>query len=355
MVNPNETESQDKLTTEQVCSTHGFSLSSLTGLMALAALLIALSAIPFYYALAHQNKDVLAKIELLKQEQKGQLEQNETKTDQIQQEQQTLQNKLDNLNQELQGAMKQRFYQNQDWLLLKTRYYLELAQIHRHWSTHFETVISLLQEADTLLKPLHTPKIFEIRQAIAKEIALLNSIPPVDIAGLLTQLDAAQVLVEDLSFSPLKQEPTEITQRTAPSSPWKASWEKSLHVLKKLLVIRREKEVTNQLMSPLFESLVKENIRLNLQEVQWSILNNNPMLYQLALQQANKNLLRTFPVPSKNTTALLNKLQALQQTKITQEKPKLNLALPLLNQLIEDNRLLLGEPSYQNKQGESLP
>ena len=47
-------------------------------------------------------------------------------------------------------------------------------------------------------------------------------------------------------------------------------------------------------MSPLYESILKESIRLNLQEAQWAILNNNPAVYQLALKQAITNLKRTF-------------------------------------------------------------
>ena len=119
----------------------------------------------------------------VKQNQIDSQKQIETKTNSMQQSQNALQSKLDNLNKQLQIAMNQRLYQNQDWLLLKARYYLELAQMNTHWSDNYNAAISLLQQADKLLEQLSSPKIFDVRQAIAKEISQLKAIPTVDIAA----------------------------------------------------------------------------------------------------------------------------------------------------------------------------
>ncbi len=327
--------------------------------IAVMATAIALYATQFNYKLqeklANKNTQLKAEIAQLTRAQTNSQEQVETKTNEIKQTQDALQSKLDHLNKQLQTAMAQKLYQNQDWLLLKARYYLELAQINAHWSDHFNAAISLLQQADKLLDQLSSPQIFAIRQAIAKEIAQLKAIPAVDVAGLLSQLDAAQISVSNLTIqAPIDEvgSTAEIeTPKTAHPSAWQTHLQDSVNLLEKMVVIRRDDEKIKPLMSPLYESILRESIRMNLQEAQWAIINNNPVVYQLALKQAILNLKRTFNQSSQNTVALLKQLNDLQEIKITRERPVIELALPLLNQMI-DNKQLLVNPTDNGGKGE---
>jgi uroporphyrin-3 C-methyltransferase len=297
-----------------------------------------------------QNKHLVLELKQLRQEQDNLKEQNTSNTTQMQQSQNNVQKKIEALNKQLETAMSQQLYQNQDWLLLKARYYIELAQINTHWSDNYNATITLLQQADKLLAQLNAPKVFEIRQALAKEMAQLKASPTLDIAGLLSELDAAQISVSALTIQlPMdtNQSVTEI-KNTSPAnlSSWHARFQESINLLEKLVVIRRHDEEIKPLLSPLFESILRESIRLNLQEAQWAILNNNPQVYQLALKQAIINLTRTFNKKNQDVTALLHQLNELQQTKLTQEKPPVGLALPLINQLIDSNNL-----AHTNEQG----
>ena len=343
------------------CPKSNFLISGLAIFIAIASMAIAICAIQFNYKLqtklVNKNNHLKTEIAQLKLAQTNKQEQVETKTNDIKQTQDTLQNKLDDLSKQLQTAMDQKLYQNQDWLLLKARYYLELAQINAHWSDNFNAAISLLQQADKLLEQLPAPKIFAVRQAIAKEITQLKAIPIVDIAGLLSQLDAAQTSVDNLTIQTTiaQTEPTtetETPQAANPSSAWKTRLQDSVNLLEKMVVIRRDDENIRPLMSPLYESILRESIRLNLQEAQWAIINNNPVVYQLALKQATLNLKRTFNQTSQNTVALLKQLNDLQKIKMTQEKPVIDLALPLLNQLIDNKELLL-TPENKGAKGEN--
>ena len=190
------------------------------------------------------------------------------------------------------------------------------------------------------------------------EITQLKAIPSVDIAGLLSQLDAAQISVSNLTIQPISDENKSAAetkvQKTAISSAWHNRLQESVNLLKKLVVIRRDDEQIKPLMSPLFVSILRESIRLNLQEAQWAILNNDAIVYQLALKQASLNIKRTFDETSQNTQALLKQLNDLQQITIIQEKPSVELALPLLNQLIDHKELLVNSVSNSG-QGENRP
>src|SRR5580704_4496681 len=102
--------------------------------IAIAAIIIAIWSIQNSYnlqnKLAIKQTDLLDEMDQIKQNQMDSQKQTEAKTNSMKQSQNALQSKLDDLNKQLQVAMNQRFYQNQDWLLFKVRYYLELAQIN---------------------------------------------------------------------------------------------------------------------------------------------------------------------------------------------------------------------------------
>ncbi|KTC85106.1 uroporphyrinogen-III C-methyltransferase [Legionella brunensis] len=285
------------------------------------------------------------------QQQEAQSLETDIKT--LNQSQIQLQDHIKALDNALKIALQQRLYQKQDWILLKARYYLELAQINAHWSDDQQTTIALLQQADTLLAALSYQQVLTIRQAIAQEIAQLQVLPKVDVAGLLSQLDAAK---NNLSNLPLKKpisHPQSHDTNGKTSSEWRDQLRDSINSLGKLVVIRRHEENVEPLLSPLQQAMLQEVIRLNLEEAQWAILQNNSSVYQLALTQAINAIKRTFDETASSTQALIKQLQALQQQKLNLAKPVIGKALPLLNQLIDNKNLQSHTPA--SKEGEQLP
>ncbi|HRD69160.1 MAG TPA: uroporphyrinogen-III C-methyltransferase [Legionella sp.] len=300
-----------------------------------------------------ENKSLSSQLSQLEQKQGKAQEQIDAKEENIQQAQQELQNKMDNVTTQLDKAMTQRLYQNEGWLLLKARYYMELAQINTHWSDNYSATIALLEQSDKLLTQLNDPKVFTVRQAIAQEIAQLKVAPSLDIAGLLSQLDAAQTSVDSLTLqtphSGNNDQSVEQTTTSPNNTTWRTRFNESVSLLEKMVVIRRNDDDIKPLISPLMESVLKDSIRLNLQEAQWAILNNNPLVYELTLKQAIRTLNRGFNEDSPNTTVLLKKLNELQAINLKMEKPKIGTALPLLNQLIENKKSFINAPVPSNK------
>ncbi|KTD44791.1 uroporphyrinogen-III C-methyltransferase [Legionella parisiensis] len=276
------------------------------------------------------------------------------KTNNAEEIQKQLQTKFESLSKQLQNAMSQKFYQNQDWLLLKARYYLELAQINAHWSYGVDSTVVLLEQADQLLKQLNGPKILEIRQAIAKDIAQNQALPSVDIAGLLSQLDAAQHSINDLSIPlPISENVTSTGNSTTPTSnslTWRTHIQNSVNILEKLVVIRRHDQEIKPLLSPALEAILKEKLRLNLQEAQWAILNNEPSVYQLVLKQAIDSLKMNFNANMPKTAALIKKLTELQQKNIAQKRPSMGPVLPMINELIDTQKYSANQ-SINSEQG----
>ena len=119
------------------------------------------------------------------------------------------------------------------------------------------------------------------------------------------------------------------------TSAWRERLKESVGLLEKLVVIRHHNEEILPLPSPAYESMLRESIRLNLQEAQWAALQNNETVYQFSLAQATKNVHRSFELNTSITKTLIKQLQGLQKIHFLQQKPLLDQSLPLLNQLIE--------------------
>lgn len=265
------------------------------------------------------------------------------------------QNKITALNKRLQSTFAERAFQKQDWLLLKTRHYLELAQINAHWNDDPQTAIALLQQADSTLQDVTIQPIFPIRQTIAKEIALLQALPLVDIPGILSQLDAAQTIVSKLPLTadPVKTDTGSSQDTNNPSqSAWQNHLQKNMRFLEKLIVIKHYDDNVQPALSPIQQALLRESIRISLQEAQWAVLQNNTQLYQQSLEQALQNIKRTFKNNPQATEALIKQLQTLQQKKLRAEKPTIDQSLQHLNQLINSPGNLPAQPLPATSAGE---
>ena len=316
--------------------------STLALLIAAIALILALYALYSNQQLGRnnnqQNQDLNALMAELKAQQLEAKESLTTMKERISQTETAWQGRIQELSKNLQNAMQQHLYQKQDWLVLKARYYLELAQINAHWSDDQQATIALLQQADTLLQNISDQRLFKVRQAIAKEIVQLQNLPKIDMPGLLSQLDAIQTVINNLPMRQALNDATSNNETKAGDntlSPWREKLNNSMNTLEKLVVIRHNDTDIQPLLSPLHQSLSRDLIRLNLQEAQWAILQSNPAVYQLALNQALTTIKRTFDEHAEATQALIKQLEALKQEKLIATKPVLENSLPLLNQWID--------------------
>lgn len=266
----------------------------------------------------------------------------------IHQKQALLTHQVDTLNATLQTAIQERFYQTKDWMLLKAQYYLQLAQINAHWSANQQTTMVLLQQADALLASIHDKKLFEVRQAIAGEIADIQSSPGLDITGLLSRLDAAQNSTHTLSIKTdsltRNQTPHETSSIKAPST-WHDHLKANLKTLEGLVIIRKHAQPIQPLLREGEAHLLRAIIQFNLQEAQWAVLQTNDSVYQIALNQAIQNINRSFNSNQATTKALLITLNELKQCKLTRAKPKVGASLKQLNQFIEATASKMPAPS----------
>jgi uroporphyrin-3 C-methyltransferase len=297
------------------------------------------------------QKDLSNKLNELKQNQNATKQLLDSTSYSIEKTQTDLDNKINQLSKQLDTTLNQRHYENNDWILLKAKYYLELAQINAYWSKNFDSTAALLEQADMLLKNVHTPKLFTIRQTIAKEITQLKTTEQIDITGILSQIDGAQTGVNNLTIKTIttpQDNANQIALQSQNKTGWRAQLQDSMNFLKTLVVIRHTNEPIQPIISPIIERAIKESIHLYLQEARWAVLNNNPEVFQQSLEQAIKSIRSNFNPNSQHTKELIKQLVSLKGTQLTQEPPEVGKALPLLNQLIVDKNAF-DDQAFQEK------
>ena len=304
------------------------------------SLIIALIAIASTLYLINSNQQdvniLLLQIDSLKDHQRDQTTQFDTTLTATKQAEESLQLELSTLKKQLLTIQQQSMNRASNWILFKARYCLELAQINAQWSDNSDTTLALLEQANSLLASRQDQASFNVRQAITKEISQLKGIPKLDIPGMLSQLDATADLINTLNLKPVVlplNANTPTTQMKA--SAWREYLKQSLNALQTLVVVRHHDEAINPMPSPAYESLLRDNIRFNLQQAQWAILKSNDAVYQHALTQALKQINQAFKSDTTEINLITHQLQTLQKIHLTQHKPVLETSLLLLNQLIE--------------------
>ncbi len=250
-----------------------------------------------------------------------------------------LQNKINSVYQQLQSNVHPNSYQESDIILFNVRYYLELAEINAHWGDDLETTAALLHSADTLLVNFHEEDALTLRQQLAKNIADIESIPKIDRAGILSQLDALRSHLNTLPLKPVQElfkDPHPDTQSTP--SPWHDKLASSIQLLEKLVIVRHHAQEVLPIPSKNDEAMLREEIRLNLAEAQWAVLQNSDPIYQLSLADAIQNINRSFDPKAPVTIMLINQLNTLQHIHLIQQRPSFDQSLALLNHLIETTK-----------------
>lgn len=248
------------------------------------------------------------------------------------------QEQLTLLDKQMHTRLQQQAYQADDWVLLKARYFLELAQINAYWTDNMSATSALLGQADTLLENAHEQRLFDVRREIAEAKARVDAVEKIDVAGILSQLDAAQQLTQHLLIHQVLALPNDksaVTPASEAPSSWRERLKTSLASLEKLVVVRRVNEDVQPLMTPAYVALLRESIQLMLQEAQLAVLQRDEALYQLVLKQAINKVTQSFDLHAPTTEALLKQLKALTQAILVQKKLDIGRALVLLNQVID--------------------
>lgn len=193
----------------------------------------------------------------------------------------------------------------------------------------------------------------ELKKSLESDIARLTAMASFNVESIILELDNINQRIQTLSVLPnLVFKPAQNNVQDE-KLPWYKRFLYSLAGLKDLVVIRHVGGTAIPLLSPQEEVFLKENIQVKLQQAQWAVIHQKPLIFQRNLKNVEIWLKKYFHNP-KDIQPLLDSLAKLQAINVRPDFPGLDNTLKILSQL-KENVSAAPVPAPQNPMPPKAP
>jgi uroporphyrin-3 C-methyltransferase len=225
----------------------------------------------------------------------------------------------------------------ENWLLAEAEYLLRLANQRLIMAGDTASAQALIASTDRILRDLEDASLHAVRAALAADLAAVRAVPQVDVEGTYLRLSALIEQAGELVIFRLPEpEPGEME---VPAEDWQGrlqqGYQSALDKLSDYIVIRRRDEPMQTLMDPQWESLVRQNLRMLLEQAQVALLSGNQMLYRESLQRSNHWVAEFFASDEAAARSMAREIDQLADLQIDVPVPDLTRSLAALSDAIE--------------------
>jgi uroporphyrin-3 C-methyltransferase len=225
----------------------------------------------------------------------------------------------------------------ESWLLAETEYLLRLANQRLIMAGDTESAQALLSSADKVLRELDDVALHTVRAAVASDIAAVRAVPSIDTEGIYLRLSA---LVDQAGKLVIFEFPEQESQPGgADADTWQGrleqGYEQALLRLSDYVIIRRRDVPMQALMDPQWEGLVRQNLRMLLEQAQVALLSSNQTLYQASLERARHWVAEFFESDAAAAQAMDREIRQLADLQVAAVLPDISGSLNALDDAIE--------------------
>ena len=240
---------------------------------------------------------------------------------------------LASMNQQLllaqQAISNQRNNTSSEVLLSEAISMLQLAEQRLLMARDVNTAITLLQEADGLLKQINSPALASLQNNLAADLLTLQALTIINVEALYQQLAAVSAEVEVLTMVSGSDNPGFLVPETtgAPTTLKENGWiDSALSVLSEYFVVTRQDVAVSPLLTAEQQFLLRKTIGLQLTSAQLSLLNSQQVVYDAALAAAQAGITRWIENSDSRKISVLAELEVLRTSPITNEIPAISLS-----------------------------
>ena len=223
------------------------------------------------------------------------------------------------------------------WLLAETEYLLRLANQRLIMAGDVAAAQSLLSSADNILREMDDVGLHPVRAAVAADVAAVRAVPTVDIEGIYLRLSALSEQAGRLVIFQLPKR--EAQPAPVEAVDWKGrlrqGYEAALAKLSDYVAIRRRDVPMQTLMDPQWEGLVRQNLRMLLEQSQVALLSGNQALYTESLQRAQHWVAEFIASDEAASRAMAREITQLTTMQVAVAKPDISRSLQALNAVME--------------------
>ena len=151
-----------------------------------------------------------------------------------------------------------------------------------------------------------------MRAAVASDLAAVRAVPEVDVEGIYLRLSA---LAEQAGKLVIFEFPEREAQpRGTAAEDWQArlqqGYAEALVKLSDYVIIRRRDVPMQALMDPQWEGLVRQNLRMLMEQAQVALLSANQTLYVASLERAQHWVAQFFESDAASARAMAREINA---------------------------------------------
>ncbi|MCB1704825.1 MAG: uroporphyrinogen-III C-methyltransferase [Halioglobus sp.] len=225
----------------------------------------------------------------------------------------------------------------ENWLLAEAGHLLRLANQRLVMAGDPVAAEALLNGADSVLRDLNDPALHVVRAAVAADIAALRAVPEVDVEGIYLRLSALIGQADKLVIFQFEEQDAKPAPEAADS--WRGrlrqQYEAALSKLSDYIIIRRRDVPMQALMDPQWEGLVRQNLRMLLEQAQIALLSGNQALYTTSLSQAQEWVAQFKDSDTAAAKAISAQIKELQALTIQIPQPNISRSQNALDKAIE--------------------
>jgi uroporphyrin-3 C-methyltransferase len=223
------------------------------------------------------------------------------------------------------------------WLVAEAQYLLRLANQRLVMAGDVAAAQLLLGSADNILRELGDIGLHDVRGAVAADLAAVRAVPKVDVEGIYLRLSALIEQADKLVIFELPEKEAQPAREV--EDDWQQrlqrGYEEAATKLSDYIVIRRRDVPMEALMDPQWEGLVRQNLRMLLEQAQVALLSGNQTLYRESLERSQHWVKQFFDSDEAASRAMAQEISQLQGLTVAVELPDISRSLRALDQAME--------------------
>ncbi|WP_439105500.1 uroporphyrinogen-III C-methyltransferase [Congregibacter sp.] len=225
----------------------------------------------------------------------------------------------------------------ESWQIAEVQYLLRLANQRLIMTGDNVSAEALLRSADNILRGLDDANFHDLRSAVASDVAALQAVPKLDVQGLYLRLDALIRQTDALVLFEIPDQRVEIEPVAAEDWQTRLSqgYEMALNKLSEYIVVSRRDVPVETLMDPQYEGLVRQNMRMLLEQAQVAMLSGNELLFRQSLERAEGWVTQFFKADEQSAVAMAEELRRISDERVSVTLPDLSTSLNALDTVMQ--------------------
>lgn len=226
----------------------------------------------------------------------------------------------------------------EEWLRTEAEYLLRLANQKLTLQGDGNSALLILSTVDDMLRDSGDVTMLSIRDALAGEMFALRSMDYVDVAGLYVRVNNLLPLIDQLSMrnTLVQNYSAQLAEQqvSVPAADVGLA-ARTLEILSSIFVWQRWDIAPEALLPPQQEGMLKQNLRMMLEQAQLALLMAEPQVYRSSLEKGRDWVSRYFAIDDGAGRTLGQEMAALAAVSVAQQRPDISGSLALLQQANE--------------------